>query len=81
MDKNVQLAPADAEARRQESERVREESERRRVAAEAARVGAEEGRRLAATEMAQTVATLTELLSRMEAVEQMRRSARRDTTD
>ena len=78
MDAEIEQGRADAESRRQESERTREDSERRRVAAETDWVGAEEGPRLEATEVAQTVAALGELLERMETVEKLRRGTRRE---
>lgn len=67
---------ADAEATRQQLELARQSAERARVAAEDARARAEDGRRAASVEVAHTVATMTEILGRMEAVEQMRRASR-----
>ena len=69
---------ADAEAIRQQHELMREMTERDRAAAEGGRAAAEEGRRAATDEIAGSVATLTELLNRMEAVEEMRRAAHRN---
>ena len=69
---------AAAEVLRQESELARARAETARMAAEDSRAVAEEGRQAAATEVAHTVATLTEVLDRMEVAERMRRASRRD---
>ena len=70
---------ADAEAERQQYELTRQAAERARAAGEESRVSAEDGRRAAADEVSATIATLTTLLGRMEAVEALRREAGRDT--
>ena len=76
MDIEVERARAEAELVRQQQELVRQATERARTAAEAARVAAEGGRRAVANEVNGTVATLTELVERMEAVEEKRRAGR-----
>jgi hypothetical protein len=76
MDNGMERVRAEAEATRQELELARQSAERARVVAEDTRVRAEEGRQAASNEVARTVATLTELLGRMEVVEQMRRVSR-----
>jgi hypothetical protein len=76
MDADTERRCVAAESKREQSELARQDSERRRVTAEAERVQGEADRRAASTEVAQTVATLTELLTRMEAVEQLRRNLR-----
>ena len=76
MDNTAERAHADAEATRQAQERLREAQEASRVIAETARVTAEAGRATAADEVSATVATLTALLQRMEAVETLRRTLR-----
>ncbi len=60
----------------QQHELARETSERARAAAEQARAVAEAGRRAAANDLRGTVAMMTALLDRMQAVEEMRRAAR-----
>ena len=65
-----------AEVGREQREKAREAQERSRVAAEEARVIAEVERRTMAKAVGDTVTTLTTLLARMEAVEQMRRASR-----
>lgn len=65
-----------AETIRQRQESLREADELSRTRAEAARVVAETGRVAATKEVSDTVATLTALLERMEAVETMRRTPR-----
>jgi len=64
----------EAEERRHRQELVRQTQERARVAAEDARTDAEERRTEAAGEVRDTVAILTTLLQRMEAVEKLRRT-------
>ena len=63
----------DAEAIRQSQETVRQGQESTRVKSEEARAAADENRSAAADEVRETVATLTTLVERMEAVEKMRR--------
>jgi hypothetical protein len=70
---------ADAEAERQQHELARQTAERARAVAEELRVSAEHGRRVVAEDVRETIATLTTLLGRMEAVEALRREAGRDT--
>jgi hypothetical protein len=70
---------ADAEEVRQQHELQRQVAERARDTAEESRVSAEHGRRAVADEVRETIATLTTLLNRMEAVEALRRDARNDT--
>jgi hypothetical protein len=76
MDIEMDRRRVDAEAERQQQELTREAAARERVAAEESRVSAEDGRRAAADEVRETIATLTTLLIRMEAVEALRRDAR-----
>jgi uncharacterized small protein (DUF1192 family) len=66
----------DAETIRQHQESLRQAQEQSRANAEEARVVAEEGRLAVAKEVNGTVAMLTALLERMEAVETMRRTSR-----
>ena len=70
---------ADAEAERQQHELARQTAERARAVAEELRVSAEHGRHAVVEEVGETIATLTTLLGRMEAVEALRREASRDT--
>ena len=78
MDTEKDRRPDDAEAERQQHELTRQTAERARVAAEESRASAEDGRRAVADEVGATIATLTTLLGRMEAVEALRRNARKD---
>jgi hypothetical protein len=64
----------EAEVTRQTQESLRQAQELSRARAEQARVMAEEGRLTVAKEIGGTVATLTALLERMEALERMRRT-------
>jgi hypothetical protein len=79
MDNEMERRHADAEAVRQQYERDRQVAERARNTAEESRVSAEIGRRAVTDEVSETVATLTTLLNRMEAVEALRRRARNET--
>ena len=79
MDNEMARRHADAEAVRQQHELARQATERARVAAEESRVSAENRRRALGDEVSQTIATLTTLLKRMEAVEALRRDARKET--
>ncbi len=79
MDHEMERRHADAEAVRQQHEHVRQTAERARHTAEELRVSAEQGRRAAADELSETVATLTTILNRMESVEALRRDARKET--
>ena len=79
MDIEMERNRADAEAERQQHELTRQAAERVRVSAEESRASAEDGRRAIAAEVSATVATLTTLLGRMEAVEALRREGRKDT--
>ena len=65
-----------AEMVRQRQETLRQDEELSRNTAEAARAAAETRRVAAAKEVNDTVANLTTLLDRMQAVETMRRTAR-----
>jgi len=76
MDIEAEHIRAEAEGVRLRQELARQAAERARVAAEEARAMAEQGRCTAANEVTKTVATLTTLLDRMEAVEEMRRASR-----
>ena len=78
MESDTQRRHADAEAVRQQHELERQSAERTRIAAEESRVTAESSRRTVAGEVSETVATLTTLVRRMEAVEALRRDARKD---
>ena len=75
MDIEMDRRRADAEADRQQHELTRQTAERARAVAEELRVSAEHGRRALAGEVRETIATLTTLLGRMEAVEALRREA------
>ena len=79
MDIEMNRRRADAEAERQQHELTRQAAERARAVAEESRASAEEGRHAVAAEVSATIATLTTLLSRMEAVEALRRQATKDT--
>jgi hypothetical protein len=79
MDIEMERRRASAEAERQHHELARQAAERERDDAEASRVAAEKGRRALAGEVRETVETLTTILDRMEAVEALRRDARKDT--
>ena len=79
MDIELERRRADAEVERQQHELTRQAAERARAAAEESRVSAEGDRRTVAVEVSATIAALTTLLSRMEAVEALRREARKDT--
>jgi hypothetical protein len=68
-----------AEAVRQQHELERQAAERGRSTAEESRVSAENGRRAIVEEVSEAIETLTMLLHRMEAVEALRRDARKDT--
>ena len=68
---------AAAEALRQQHELERQAAERTRQVAEELRTSAESGRRVFVDEVRISVATLTTLLHRMEAVEALRRDAKR----
>jgi len=61
------------------SMRLRVRPLRVRNAAEESRVATEHDRRAVANEVTETITTLTALLNRMEAVEALRRDARKDT--
>jgi hypothetical protein len=78
MDRETKRLHADAEAVREQHELGRQAAERARIAAEESRVSAESGRRVVAGEVSETIATLKTLVSRMEAVEALRRYARKD---
>ena len=78
MDIDMERQRVDAEAVRQQHERERQISERARNAAEESRAVAEHARRAVADEVSDTIATLTTLVNRMEAVEALRRQVRRD---
>jgi len=79
MDSERERNHVDAEAVRQEYELERQAAERARVTAEHSRESAESGRRAVAGEVSETVADLRTLLARMEAVEALRRDARKGT--
>jgi hypothetical protein len=79
MDIEMERRRDDAEVERQQHELTRQAAERERAEAEKSRVFAEDGRRAVAAEVRATVETLTTVLSRMEALEALRREARRDT--
>ena len=79
MDSEIERHRADAEAARQQSELERQEAERARSTAEETRVSAENGRRAVADEVSETIVTLKNLVTRMEAVEALRRDARKGT--
>ena len=69
---------AEAEATRQQQELERQAAEQLRNTSEGSRVSAEDGRRTVALEVNETIETLTTILHRMEAVEALRREARKD---
>ena len=75
MDIEMERRRTDTEAERQQQELTRQAAERARVAAEDSRASAEAGRRAAAEEVNATV------VSRMEAVEALRRYARKDAKE
>ena len=79
MDIELERHRADAEAERHQHELTRQAAERARAAAEESRVSAEDDRRTVAVEVSATIEALATLLSRMEAVEALRREARKDT--
>jgi membrane protein involved in colicin uptake len=70
---------AAAETLRQQHELERQAAENEREAAEEARVAAETRRRAVSAEVHGTIATLTNLVDRMEVVEALRRDARKRT--
>ena len=78
MDSDIERRRAVAEGLREQRELKRQAAELARNAAEESRVSAENGRRAVADEVSETVATLTTLLNRMQAVEALRRDARKD---
>ena len=78
MDRETERRHTDAEAVRQQHELERQIAERARIAAEDSRASAENGRRTVAVEVSATIATLKKLVTRMEAVEALRRDAKRD---
>ena len=78
MDSDIERRRAVAEGLREQRELERQAAELARNAAEESRVSAENGRRAVADEVSETVATLTTLLNRMQAVEALRRDARKD---
>ena len=78
MHNEMESRRADAESAREQHELARQETERARVTAEESRMSAEDGRRAAATEIRATIAALTTLVERMEAVEALRRQATKD---
>jgi hypothetical protein len=77
MDSETERRHAEAEVVRQQQEAQRQAAEVARHAAERTRESAEVGRRAMASEVHGTVATLTTLVARMEAVEALRREARK----
>ena len=77
MDIEMERRHADAEAARQQYELERQDAERARNTAEESRVSAEHGRRAVADEVTETIATLKTLVDRMEAVEALRRDAKK----
>ena len=81
MDIEMERRRTDAEAERQQQELTRQAAERARVAAEDSRASAEDGRRAATEEVHATIATLTTIVGRMEAVEALRRYARKDAKE
>ena len=81
MDIEMECRRAEAEAERHQHELTRQTAEQARAAAEELRAFAEEGRRAVAAEVNATIATLTTVLRRMEAVEALRREARDDTSN
>jgi hypothetical protein len=77
MDSDTERRRAAAEDVRQQQELERQAAESARHVAERARISAEEGRREVATEVHETIATLTTLVDRMESVEALRREVRK----
>ena len=75
MDTDAERSRTNAEVMRRQHEILRQTQESARVAAEEARVTAEERRLAAAREVRGTIATLTVLVERMEAVERSRRAS------
>jgi hypothetical protein len=75
MDIEIERRRDNAEAERQQQELTRQAAERARVAAEESRSSAEDRRRVATEEVNATIGTLTTIVSRMEAVEALRRYA------
>ena len=69
---------AEAEAIRQQHELERQAAEHVRNTSEGSRVSAEDGHRTVALEVNEMIETLTTILHRMEAVEALRREARKD---
>ena len=78
IDIDIEGRRVDAETRREQHELARQDAERARAVAEKSRASAEEARRTVAAEVSATVETLTTLVSRMEAVEALRREATKD---
>ena len=78
MESEIERHRAEAEAVRQQRELERQNAERARDTAEASREAAENGRRALAGEVSETVDTLKTILNRMEAVEALRRDARKE---
>jgi hypothetical protein len=74
MDTDAERSSTNAEVMRRQHEILRQAQESARVVAEEARVVAEERRLAAAREVRGTIATLTVLVERMEAVEKIRRT-------
>ena len=81
MDIEMERHRDNAEAERQQQELTRQTAERARVAAEESRSSAEDRRRVATEEVNATIATLTTIVGRMEAVEALRRYARNDAKE
>jgi membrane protein involved in colicin uptake len=79
MESEFERRHAAAEAVRQQQETERQTAETARDTAEQSRVAAETGRRVVADEVHGTIETLTTLVDRMEAVEALRRDARKAT--
>ena len=78
MDSEQERLRAEAETSRQLHELQRQGNERTRGIAEASRAAAEEMRRASTIEIVGTVDTLSTIVKRMEAVEALRREARRN---
>ena len=78
MDSEQERRRAESEASRQLQELQRQSNERARGVAEASRSAAEEVRRARTNEITDTVDTLSTIVKRMEEVEALRRSARRN---
>lgn len=72
----IERSRAEAEALRQERELERQAAEQARRVAEESRAVAESQRRAVAGDVEETIKTLTTLLNRMEAVEELRRNLR-----